>query len=55
MAEHFGPNEMGQHAGSGDCPWTVHSRTQECVAQSGNLFWAESVHVKLLDVMVENE
>ena len=54
MAEYFNPKEMGLHAGSGDCPWTVHGWTRDCVAQFGNLFWTENVHVKLLDVIVEN-
>ena len=55
MAEHFGPKEMGLHAGSGDCPWTVHGWTWDCVAQSKHLFWTESIHVKLLDVIMGNE
>ena len=55
MAEHFSPKEMRLHVGSVDCPWTVHSWTRDCVAQSGNLFWTESVHVKFLDVIVKNE
>ena len=58
MAEHFSPTKKKKkrpHAGSGDCPWTVHGWTWDCVAQSINLFWMDSVHVKLLDVIVENE
>ena len=55
MAEQFSPKEMRLHAGSGDCPWTVHGWTWDYVAQSENLFWTNSVHVKLLDVIVENE
>ena len=55
MVEHFSPKEMGLHDGSGDCPWIVHGWTWDCVAQSRNLFWTDSVHVKLLDVIVENE
>ena len=55
MAEHFNPKEMGLHAISGDCPWTVHGWTRDCVSQSGNLIWTESVHAKLHDVIVENE
>ena len=55
MAKHFSPKKRGLHDGSGDCPWTVHSWTWDCVAQSRNLFWTDSVHVKLLDVIVENE
>ena len=55
MAEHFCPKEMRLHVGSGDCLWIVHNWTWDCVAQSENLFWTESVHVKLLDVFVENE
>ena len=55
MAEHFSPKEMRLHARNGYYPWTVHGWTRDCVAQSGNLFWTESVHAKLLDVIVENE
>ena len=55
MAEHFSPKGMGLHVGSGDCPWTFHGWTRDCVVQSWNLFWTESVHEKLLDVIVENE
>ena len=55
MAEQFNPKEMRLHAGSGDCPWTVHGWTWDYVPQSENLFWTNSVHVKLLDVIVENE
>ena len=55
MAEHFSPKEMGLHARNRDYPWTVHGWTWDSVAQFGNLFWTESVHAKLLDVIVENE
>ena len=56
MTEYFSPKEMGLHAGSGDCPWTIHGWTRDCVAQSEKLIiWTESVNVKFLDVMVENE
>ena len=50
MAEHFSPKERGLHVGSGDYPWTVHGWTWDCVAQSRNLIWTNSVHVKLLDI-----
>ena len=55
IAEHFSLKKRGLHAGSGDYPWTVHGWTWDCVAQSRNLIWTDSVHVKLLDVIVENE
>ena len=55
MVEHFSPKKRGLHAESEDCPWAVHDWTWDCVAQSIKLFWTENVHVKLLDVMVENE
>ena len=48
------PKKRGLHAGSGDYPWAVHGWTWDCVAQSRKLFWTENVHVKLLDVIVEN-
>ena len=54
MAEHFSPKKKGLHAGSWDCPWAVYGLTWDCVAQSRKLFWIENVHVKLLDVIVEN-
>ena len=54
MAEHFSPKKSGLHAGSGDCPWAVHGLTWDCVAQSRKLFWTENVHVKFLDVIMEN-
>ena len=50
MAEHFSHQERGLHARSGDCPWTVNDWTWDCVAQSKNLIWTDSVHVKLLDI-----
>ena len=55
MAKHFSPKKRGLHARSGDCPWTVHGWTWDCVTQSRNLIRTDSVHVKFLDVIVENE
>ena len=55
MVEHFSPKKRGLHAGNGDCPCIDHDLTWDCVAQSRNLFWIDSVHVKLLDVIVENQ
>ena len=55
MVEHFSPKKRGLHAKSRGCPWIVHGWTWDCVAQSRNFFWMDSVHVKLLDVIVENE
>ena len=55
MVEHFSPKKRGLHAGSGDYPWILHGWIWDCVTQSRNLIWMDSVHVKLLDAIVENE
>ena len=54
MTKHFSPKKMGTACWKWDCPWAVHGWTWDCVAQSRKLFWTENVHVKLLDVIVEN-
>ena len=43
MAEHFSPKERGLHAGSGDCPWTVHGWTRDYVTQFEKLFFGLKV------------